>query len=199
MSEELIRKKDALDALMSERKHLLANGQKGAEHILTHHGYNVIDELKPVQSDVPDIYAGELISRQAAQHKINALIDEFETIMKEIRERNVDDSVCGLCEYDGAFITDSGNWCNECPGFERDDCFKLNDQYREEWAGSIKNLPPVQPKRMKGRWLPDNNFAYEMRFVCSVCKESEVVPTIGFTKYKPIWDFCPNCGAKMEG
>jgi hypothetical protein len=89
--------------------------------------------------------ATDTISRQAAQHKINALIDEFETIMKEIRERNVDDSVCGLCEYDGAFMSDSGNWCNECPGFERDDCFKLKDQYREEWAGSIKNLPPVQP------------------------------------------------------
>lgn len=87
----------------------------------------------------------DLISRQVAQHKINALIDEFETIMKDIRERNVDDSVCGLCEYDGAYVGDSGNWCNECPGFERDDCFKLKDQYREEWVGSIKNLPPVQP------------------------------------------------------
>jgi len=88
----------------------------------------------------------ELISRQMAQHKINALIDEFETIMKDIRERHVDDSVCGLCEYDGSFISDSGNWCNECPGFERDDCFKLKDQYREEWAGAIKNLPSAQPK-----------------------------------------------------
>lgn len=48
-----------------------------------------------------------------------------------------------------------------------------------------------------GRWLPDNNSVYEMRFVCSECKESQVVPTIGFTKYKPIWDFCPNCGADM--
>ena len=94
----------------------------------------------------------ELISRQAAQHKINALIDEFETIMKDIRERHVDDSVCGLCEYDGAFMSDSGNWCNECPGFERDDCFKLKDQYRNEWADAIKNLPPVQP----GGWLEQN-------------------------------------------
>ena len=66
--------------------------------------------------------------------------------------------------------------------------------YKEQ----LENLPTVQPQQMKGRWLPDNNFVYEMRFVCSVCKESEVVPTIGFTKYKPIWDFCPNCGAKME-
>jgi hypothetical protein len=71
-----------------------------------------------------------------------------------------------------------------------------NKKRLDEW---INNLPPVQPKRMKGRWLPDNNFAYEMRFVCSVCNESEVVPTIGFTKYKPIWDFCPNCGADMRG
>jgi len=93
----------------------------------------------------------DLISRQVAQHKINALIDEFETIMKDIRERHVDDSVCGLCEYDGSFISDSGNWCNECPGFERDDCFKLKDQYREEWAGAIKNLPSAQPEIIRCR------------------------------------------------
>lgn len=77
----------------------------------------------------------------------------------------------------------------------------LDDAYEQGWTDlqeCIENLPTVQPQQMKGRWLPDNNFAYEMRFVCSVCKESEVVPTIGFTKYKPIWDFCPNCGAKME-
>ena len=63
----------------------------------------------------------------------------------------------------------------------------------------LKRLPTIQPKRKKGEWLPDNNNAYEMRFVCSCCKESEVVPTIGFTKYKPLWDFCPNCGADMRG
>ena len=61
----------------------------------------------------------------------------------------------------------------------------------------LRSLPTIQPERKKGEWLPDNNNAYEMRFVCSCCKESEVVPTIGFTKYKPLWDFCPNCGAKM--
>ena len=56
----------------------------------------------------------------------------------------------------------------------------------------------IEPQRKKGKWLPDNNSLYEMRFVCSECHESEVVPTIGFTKYKPIWDFCPNCGADMR-
>ena len=73
-NDELIRKQDALDALMAERKHLLDKGRWGAEHILTHHGYNVIDELPPVQSDVPDIYAGDMISRQVA---IDAVIDRM--------------------------------------------------------------------------------------------------------------------------
>jgi len=63
----------------------------------------------------------------------------------------------------------------------------------------LNALPTAQPEPHKGEWLPDNNNAYEMRFICSCCKESEVVPTIGFTKYKPLWDFCPNCGAKMKG
>jgi len=64
---------------------------------------------------------------------------------------------------------------------------------------TVSTMPIIQPERKKGEWLPDNNNAYEMRFVCSCCKESEVVPTIGFTKYKPLWDFCPNCGADMRG
>lgn len=61
----------------------------------------------------------------------------------------------------------------------------------------LQNAPTIEPERKKGKWIPDNNSVYEMRFVCSECKESQVVPTIGFTKYKPIWDFCPNCGADM--
>ena len=65
---------------------------------------------------------------------------------------------------------------------------------------TILNLPSTQPtiEPRKGKWLPDNNSVYEMRFVCSECNESQVVPTTGFTKYKPIWDFCPNCGADMR-
>ena len=61
-------------------------------------------------------------------------------------------SVCGLCEYDGAYIGQSGDWCNECPGFERDDCFKLSDKTRKEWTEEIiKALPPAPPEQ---RWIP---------------------------------------------
>jgi hypothetical protein len=59
-------------------------------------------------------------------------------------------------------------------------------------------LPSVQPERKTGRWLPDNTDYYRTRFICSVCGESEEVPTMGFG-YAPMWGYCPNCGAKMEG
>ena len=70
---------------------------------------------------------------------------------------------------------------------------------KSELYDILERIPTVdvEPVR-KGRWLPDNNCYYEVRFVCSVCKESEVVPTTGFYKYSPVWNFCPNCGAKME-
>lgn len=58
---------------------------------------------------------------------------------------------------------------------------------------TIKNLPAVKQKT--GKWLPDSRF-YDIRFVCSACKNTESVATVNF---KPIWKYCPNCGAKMEG
>ena len=76
----------------------------------------------------------DTISRQAVKYKLAALVNEFEEILSHIREREVNDSVCGLCEYDGAYIGQSGDWCNECPGFEKDDCFKLKEKYRKEWT-----------------------------------------------------------------
>ena len=85
------------------------------------------------EQDVPDTNVGDMISRQTVRYKLAALVNEFEEILSHIREREVDDSVCGLCEYDGAYIGQSGDWCNECPGFDKDDCFKLKEKYREEW------------------------------------------------------------------
>lgn len=83
---------------------------------------------------------------------------------------------------------------------------KLCNQRRWEEAREYQRIldrfiafATVQPERKRGKWMPDTTCAYEMRFVCSECKESEAVPTIGFTKYKPIWNFCPNCGADMRG
>ena len=74
--------------------------------------------------------------------EINKFIDGLEEILADIRERHVDDSVCGLCEYDGAYMGQSGDWCNECPGFDKDDCFKLSDETRKKWIEEIVNTYP---------------------------------------------------------
>ncbi len=89
------------------------------------------------QPDVPNTSVGD----------INKFIDGLEEMFADIRERHVDDSVCGLCEYDGAYVGQSGDWCNECPGFDKDDCFKLSDKTRKKWTEEIiKALPSVQPE-----------------------------------------------------
>ena len=96
----------------------------------------------------------DTISRQAAIEALNGIINRFEQILRDIRESKVDDSVCGMCEYDGAFVGQSGDWCNECPGFEKDDCFRLSDECRKRWLESVE-LPAAQPeKRTEERTEP---------------------------------------------
>ena len=91
----------------------------------------------------------DYISRKAVQTRLKEIINEMETIFADIREREVNDSVCGLCEYDCDHGLDG--YANECPGFEKDDCFKLNEKYKVEWL-DISNLPSVTPQ--EPRWIP---------------------------------------------
>ena len=112
--------------------------------------------------------------------RIDKFLDDLEETFAHIREREGGDSVCGLCEYDGAYIGESGDWCNECPGFNKDDCFKLSAEIRKKWKAQVvpdinvgdiisrqaaidaldcisgveevlKSLPSVQPEQ---RWVP---------------------------------------------
>ena len=128
----------------------------------------------------------DLISRQAAIDALNGIINRFEQILRDIRESKVDDSVCGMCEYDGAFVGQSGDWYNECPGFEKNDCFKLSDECRKRWLESVK-LPSAQlgqrytneelmifqhgislsllSKRSAQHWQYDENTATEIKFL----------------------------------
>lgn len=59
---------------------------------------------------------------------------------------------------------------------------------------AITTLPPAQPERKRGRWLPDNNNCITPKFVCSACGMPQNVETV---MYYPLWAFCPRCGAKM--
>jgi hypothetical protein len=75
------------------------------------------------------------MTEKTIEANINEFLNELEMIFSDIREKNVDDSVCGLCEYDCDHGLDG--YANECPGFEKDDCFKLKEEYRNEWINKI--------------------------------------------------------------
>ena len=126
----------------------------------------------------------DCISRKAVQTRLKEIINEMETIFADIREREVNDSVCGLCEYDCDHGLDG--FANECPGFEKDDCFKLNEKYRAEWL-DISNLPSVTPIRPKGHWIKGYTFPDGEYWKCDKCNE--------LIKVKYPMHYCNNCGS----
>lgn len=132
-------------------------------------------------------------------NKISKFIDGLEKTFAYIREREGGDSVCGLCEYDGAYIGESGDWCNECPGFNRDDCFKLSDKTRKEWTDEIiKALPTIQPEPHEGHWiLYDKRFPWRTWYKCSEC--GNYLDFSGVNGGRGEANYCPNCGARMRG
>ena len=61
----------------------------------------------------------------------------------------------------------------------------------EEVTDGLNYLPSVKPK--VGRWIVIDH--QRNRFECSNCHTEGYVDT---QMYKPIWKYCPICGAKME-
>jgi hypothetical protein len=79
----------------------------------------------------------EKLERVTAQR--DELFKMLNDVCKDTREQHVDESVCGLCEYDGAYIGQSGDWENECPGFNSDDCFCMKRSIIEKF-GQLENM-----------------------------------------------------------
>jgi len=71
----------------------------------------------------------ELLKEQ--DETIKKLYKILDDTCKEVREKTEQDYVCGLCQYDGAYKTDTGEWANECPGFDERDCFCMKNKIRE--------------------------------------------------------------------
>lgn len=135
--EDLINRRDAIDAI-DEIESEVVDGD----------GFQY-EKWRQYFCDLPSAELQPTCTKLATD-KISQFIDGLEEIIADIRERNIDESVCGLCEYDGAYVGQSGDWCNECPGFEKDDCFKLSDKTRKKWTDEIiKALPSAEP-----RWIP---------------------------------------------
>lgn len=73
-----------------------------------------------------------------------------------------------------------------------DSCLDLNNyEDTREFCDEIKELPSVTQKPKMGRWEYTTHYARRYR-VCTECKcEREDDLSTG-------WNFCPNCGAKMD-
>jgi hypothetical protein len=67
---------------------------------------------------------------------------------------------------------------------------RLDRKWVDRW---LRQLPPIQPKR--GRWISADAIFGGVPFYCSECGENTRDTTV---MGKPRWNFCPNCGAKME-
>ena len=48
----------------------------------------------------------------------------------------------------------------------------------------LRSLPTIQPERAKGEW--SDGYRWQR---CSLCKQTG----------RKSWNYCPNCGAKMDG
>ena len=63
-------------------------------------------------------------------------------------------------------------------------------------VGTLKDLPPVQPKVKTGYWRPFDLSWGRSIYLCTNCNKTTAdVPTI---YYKPLFTYCPNCGSLME-
>ena len=66
----------------------------------------------------------------------------------------------------------------------------------EQKSAEIVNTPTIEAEPVRhGEWLPDENFS--LNRICSSCKKKIWVPT----NYdgEILFNYCPNCGAKMKG
>jgi len=131
-----------------------------------------------------------LIEASIAEERIKNLLNLLDEVCKNIRETHGDDSVCGLCEYDGdAFIAELGEWVNECPGFDKDDCFCMKENIKKKYTEPIPTVDAV-PIRT-GKWKLHVNGSG----TCNQCS----VTQRGVWDYDNWQNFCGHCGARMIG
>jgi hypothetical protein len=78
-----------------------------------------------------ELYTDAIALLKAQEATINDLYTRYEVLCKKIREKYESDDVCGLCQYDGAYVGESGDWMNECPGFETNECFCMKNSIRK--------------------------------------------------------------------
>ena len=87
-----------------------------------------------VTADAATAITALLARAEKAERERDELFRILNDVCQDVRAKSADEYVCGLCEYDGAHIGESGDWVNECPGFEKDDCFCIKKSMREKFG-----------------------------------------------------------------
>ena len=67
----------------------------------------------------------------------------------------------------------------------------------ESYIDDMKDLPSAQPERKRGAWVGvgfyDEDCGHHLWYACDKCSYQTT------WHMKPIFNFCPNCGADMRG
>ena len=63
------------------------------------------------------------------------------------------------------------------------------------FAAMIDSVPAAEVVEVRhGRWIPKNSDGSWRVDTCSVCGKDT-----HYVRYAPAYDYCPNCGAKLDG
>ena len=142
----------------------------------------VIQQMKPksenIERIVRDVYPNPEVPDTNVGTKLGTDLAEVGTDC--ISRQSAIDALRKLREED---IEDYG--CEIPEGFNQD--------HLDRATFAIKQLPSSQPNR--GRWISADAMFHGVPFYCSECGENTWDTVMG----EPRWNFCPNCGAKMEG
>lgn len=69
--------------------------------------------------------------------------------------------------------------------------------YEELFKAAVRDARTVDAKAVaQGEWVRLDAHKGMEQFKCSVCRSECYVPTC---MNEPMYDYCPNCGAKMDG
>lgn len=78
--------------------------------------------------------------------------------------------------------------------------YALNQKDKSVTPNDIMRFPSAQPERKTGKWIVVSDGYGNGEATAHICECSECKDTIWVYKKAPRrWNYCPNCGARMEG